>query len=65
MDPNTCLNELRELLSLMQSNLEYFDMQESDDASRMAGFAEEVIDLFGSLDTWLANGGLLPERWTR
>lgn len=56
MDPKACLTELRELsLSLYQR----IDAGEPPDFDEVARF----IDLFESLDGWMAGGGFSP--WER
>lgn len=51
MDPNTTLEELRELAR------EWFD-SDNDHAA-------QASDLFNALDGWLSRGGFLPKAWER
>lgn len=51
MDPNTCLNELRELLSPGSPRPLAEDKQ------------DRVFELFESLDEWMSKGGLIPLEW--
>lgn len=54
MDPNTTLDELRELVEAANRNDELLDWQL---------VAEELADRFAALDQWLSRGGFLPTDW--
>ena len=52
MDPNACLNEIRDLTGRR------YDTLGPDEAARLA----ELLD---ALDAWLTRGGCLPTAWAR
>lgn len=57
MDPNACLLHLR---AMARSILVQLDNDEEVDASDV----DEIATMVESLDSWIAAGGFLPERWT-
>ena len=57
MDPNETYHRLVGIL--MQWN-EWSDLELEPKAA-----LDEVADLFDSLDTWLSQGGYLPDEWRR
>ncbi len=50
MDPDKCLEELRELV---------ITAAEAGDGS----FNEKLLEKFEALDQWLCRGGFLPKAW--
>lgn len=53
MDPNECLRRIRALIQA------FFDGEEGpDDGAQLAEY-------INGLDTWLTNGGFLPDEWQR
>lgn len=52
MDPDTCLEELRQLLGTKP------DMS-------LETLVNSVREKFDALDGWLKSGGFLPEDWSR
>ncbi len=53
MDPDTCLEEIRLLISEGSTI--------SDEMARIN--YEQVSEKFENLDAWLSNGGFLPKAW--
>lgn len=56
MDPDATLDSLRSLAKAMQAP--------DADTGDQAEAAEEMAQLFESLDQWLSNGGFPPVEWT-
>lgn len=55
MEPDACLNEIRELLVDLETSTEYF----------LLGDVHDLVDRVRALDEWLSKGGFLPEVWQR
>lgn len=56
MDPNACLAQIRDILKSFDS---------AKDDEEMAGLGSELVDYVSSMDTWLSQGGYLPDAWQR
>jgi len=58
MDPTANLNKQLQLAQLLNNDGEkYLTAQEGDEAGA------ELAALVQALDTWIINGGALPEQW--
>ncbi len=58
MDPNEALLEQRELIAWLLS-----DTAKHKDRAEYVQKAERLAEVSQALDTWLAKGGFLPDRW--
>lgn len=56
MDPNACLAHIRGIVKS-------FDSAQSDED--MAGLGSELLDYVSSMDTWISQGGYLPDAWKK
>jgi hypothetical protein len=57
MDPNETLSDIRAVIK------SYDDPTNIDD--ERVHYANEIVELFTSLDVWLIKGGFLPSEWMR
>ncbi|WP_033293143.1 hypothetical protein [Amycolatopsis jejuensis] len=70
MDPNTTLAEIRELLAeIADVTAEAEDLDTGMKAADLFELADDhrvaVADKFAELDTWISNGGGLPDAWKK
>jgi hypothetical protein len=54
MDPNKCLEEIRELIT---------EAYASDSLNERNYCRQQAVELFGELDRWLTQGGFKPDDW--
>lgn len=57
MDPNATLDNLRNAIKMLRDEIA------DGDSSTVADLADDVADAAEALDTWLAQGGVLPTAW--
>lgn len=58
LDPDECLRQLRQYISVMRHCAEEGEPLDADDAVLVA-------EKFEALDGWLKSGGFLPKDWTK
>lgn len=58
MDPDKCLEDIRESISLFRDKKERGDPWEFT-----TPIAEEIVDMVQDLDEWLTKGGFIPQDW--
>lgn len=56
MDPNTALDEIRDLYEQIIDDRANANDVADDDVDRL-------VDLIDALDEWITNGGFLPDDW--
>lgn len=56
MDPDTCLADVRQLITMID---------EVETLARKNVLREHLVNKFRELDEWLSNGGLAPSDWRR
>lgn len=64
MDPNACLEELRQLAAETNWERDKPELHAMDKETPRAR-AERMAELVESLDGWLSKGGFLPTAWAR
>jgi hypothetical protein len=57
MDPNETLEQLRDAIARLSA---YLDAADPDPNLSVA---DDVIEMFNSLDEWLSRGGFRPDDW--
>ena len=58
MDPDSCLEEIRLLISEITSGLQRHTHEEDE----LADLLKEKLE---NLDAWLSHGGFLPKAWSK
>jgi hypothetical protein len=58
MDPNACLNEIRQIIANARE-------MEEDGEDDLIFDQDRFLDLVEALDGWISKGGFLPKDWKK